>query len=421
MCGFIGAIGEKDVATPLLECLKSLEHPDFYSTGILISHANNHASLESCRIKINDLELSEALSLPGNIGIGNHFWATSERMNPLVVQPHIIDGDIGLVQNGVIRNYEIIRGQLFTKGYTLDSECDVELIGQLVHHHLQENNDFLTAIRNATKELDGNFAITFLRRSDPEQLVALHNGSMLVLGLGAKTNFIASDPLALLSIAQQLIYLEEGDIAEVKYDSVTIYDINNKKVERQIHTVNSDLKIGKQKIYPHIMLKDIYEQPDSVLLTLQRRLTYERAVIDTFGEGTTDLFKRVHSVQIVASDASYHTGLIGKDWLEIIAGIPCQIEMATTYRARKKTINPNELFVALSQTGEDPDTLASLRQAKNLDYVAKLAICNTPKSTLVYESDLVMTNNVSDSSDISIKDFTTQLSQLFLLAVALER
>jgi glucosamine--fructose-6-phosphate aminotransferase (isomerizing) len=422
MCGIVGAVAQRDVAQILLEGLKRLEYRGYDSAGIAVLDANQHLQRHRALGKVQELKnLLKTQPLFGNTGIAHTRWATHGKPSEANAHPHISNDEIVLVHNGIIENHEKLRVRLRELGYQFNSETDSEIVAHLLHWHLKTGKDFLTAVRTTATELEGAFAIGILHRDEPGRLIALRKGSPLVIGLGIGENFLASDHLALLPVAQHFIYLEEGDIADVRRDHVTIYDSNGTEVERPIHISDLGHEVAEKGKYRHFMQKEIFEQPRAVQATLEGRHSRQRVLEETFGKNAAQLLASIRRVQIVACGTSYHAGLVARHWLEE-AGIPCQVEIASEIRYRRAVVEPNTLFVTLSQSGETADSLGALRAAKELGYAATMAICNVPESSLVRESELVlMTAAGLEIGVASTKAFTTQLTALLLLTAVLGR
>lgn len=421
MCGIIGAVANHDVAITLLDGLKRLEYRGYDSAGIAI--INSAHQLERIRTagKVKELiKLVKQHPLPGYIGIAHTRWATHGKPNEQNAHPHIAGNEIALVHNGIIENYNELRSELLANHCILTSETDSELIAHLVNLNIMLGQDLLLAVRNAAKKLKGSFAIGLIRRSEPHHLIALCNGSPLVIGIGKEETYISSDTLALLPLIHQFIFLEEGDIAEIETNQITIYNINGEKQTRPIHQSNANDSVVDKGEFPHYFLKEIFEQPSAISRTLQNKLGRNKMIIDSFGVNAPAIFKKLQRVQIVACGTSYYAGLIGKFWIEELCNIPCQVELASEYRYKTQIKEPNTLFITISQSGETADTLAALHLAKKMDYLTTLAICNVPESKLVRESNLVfLTNAGSEISVASTKSFTCQLTALLMLATSI--
>lgn len=422
MCGIVGAVSKKNVVSVLMDGLKNLEYRGYDSAGIVI--IDEHQQFERHRTvgKVNVLQsLLEKKPLIGTTGLAHTRWATHGKPSELNAHPHTA-GVIAVVHNGIIENYQSIRSELHNAGCILTSETDTELIAHLMNQHILAGFDLLTAARKLTSQLEGAFAVGLIHCQEPGRMLALRRGSPLIIGLSRHENFIASDQMALLPVTSRFIFLEDGDIADIHADQVLIYDEHAQKVERPIYESELNQRIATKGPYAHFMLKEIMEQPEAILSTLESRITRERVLAQTFGVKAPDIFKAIHRVQIVACGTSYHAGLVAKYWLEDIAGLPCQVEIASEYRYRQKVVEPDNLFVTLSQSGETADTLAALRSAKQSGFLATLAICNVPESSIVRESDLVfMTHAGPEIGVASTKAFTTQLVSLFLLSIVLGR
>jgi len=422
MCGIVGAVAQRDVAPILLEGLKRLEYRGYDSAGMAVIDPHQHLQRHRALGKVRELQsLLKAEPLIGTTGIAHTRWATHGKPSEQNAHPHIVGDKLAIVHNGIIENHEMLRKDLLANCKLL-SETDSEVIAHLVYQQMEAGLDFLSAVQAIAGKLEGAFAIGFICCDQPGRVLALRSGCPLVVGLGIGENFIASDHLALLPVAQQFIYLEEGDIADVRRDQVIIYNKQGEVVERPIH--NSDLShdIAEKGRYRHFMLKEIFEQPQAISSTLSGRITHQHVLLDTFGLKTNELFKQIKRVQMVACGTSYHAGLVGRHWFETIAGIPCQVEIASEYRYRPQIVEPNTLFVTLSQSGETADTVSALRLAKTLGYAGTLAVCNVPESSLVRESELaLMTSAGPEIGVASTKAFTTQLAALFLVTLALGR
>lgn len=423
MCGIVGAVAQRDVAPILLEGLKRLEYRGYDSAGIAVIDGQKSLQRHRALGKVQELQnLLTKHPLSGGSGIAHTRWATHGKPSEENAHPHIVGDEIALVHNGIIENHEILRARLLKNGCTLNSETDSELVAHLVYQCLQKGKDFLSAVQETAKELEGAFAIGFMHCKEPGRLIALRRGSPLVIGLGLGENFIASDHLALLPVAQRFIYLEEGDTADIYRDKVIIYDATGKQVERPVHVSDLNQEVAQKGKYRHFMLKEIFEQPNAVKNTLESRVTRDRILIETFGPQAAELFEKTQRVHIVACGTSYHAGLVARYWIEKIAKIPCHVEIASEHRYREKIVEANTLFVTLSQSGETADTLGALRLAKKSGYLAALGICNVPASSLVRESDLVLMTGAGPEIGVaSTKAFTTQLTALLLFTLALGR
>jgi glucosamine--fructose-6-phosphate aminotransferase (isomerizing) len=422
MCGIVGAVAQRDVAPILLEGLKRLEYRGYDSAGIAILHPS-HSELQRIRTQGKVCELVEALNvahIAGHTGIAHTRWATHGKPTELNAHPHI-SSDIAIVHNGIIENHDALRLSLLESGYSFDSETDTEVAVHIIHQNFVALKEILAAVQASVKTFKGAYALGIMLKSEPHRLIAVRSGCPLVIGIGIKEHFFASDPLALIPVAQQFIYLEEGDIADVRRDSLTIYDAAGNIVSRKIHTLNIQQDASDRGTFRHYMLKEIFEQPQAIRETMLGRLDEQSVSVESFGKEYQQL-DHIKRVQIVACGTSYHAGMIGKYWLESLAGLPCQVEIASENRYRHGVVEADSLFVCISQSGETADTLASLRQAKLNGHRMTLGICNVPQSSLVRESDAVlMTRAGVEIGVASTKAFTTQLVSLFLLTLLLGR
>ncbi|EDP45912.1 glutamine--fructose-6-phosphate transaminase (isomerizing) [Rickettsiella grylli] len=419
MCGIVAGIAaERNVVPSLIEGLKSLEYRGYDSAGIAILDSKQHLL---CRRTVGKVDVLEKAILPENlsgpVGIAHTRWATHGKTSEANAHPHI-SGNIALVHNGIIENYLPLKQKLIKSGYFFKSETDTEVIAHLLHQALKKNNNFLEGVQKTVMQLKGAFAIVFLYQDAPQSLIAVRRGSPLMLGLGQGENFIASDHLALVSVAQQFIYLHEGDIAEISSETVNIYDSKGNKVRRPKDLIKIDLpkKMVSKGKYRHFMEKEIFEQPNAVNAALEGRLVNPPEVWDEiFGSHSIRRFSKLKQIQIVACGTSYHAGLIAAEWIERKVNIPCHVDIASEFRYRHHIIYPDTLFIALSQSGETADTLEALRQAKTENYFATLTICNVSGSTMVRESDFVLLTRAGPEIGVaSTKAFTSQLTVLLL-------
>ncbi len=421
MCGIVGAVTRRNAVPILISGLKRLEYRGYDSAGIaIIDQPGQDIQRLRAQGKVSQLETAlQDRPLQGQTGIAHTRWATHGVPSERNAHPHM-SAEIALVHNGIIENYLELKQTLQQQGYQFTSETDTEVIVHLIDFHLRSSKELLKAVQNAVAQLKGAYALGIIHAHEPGRLIGIRSGSPLVIGLGNEENFIASDSLALLPVVHQFIYLEEGDVADVRRDQITIYDRNGKPVERKIRTSEMKADITDKGEFRHFMLKEIFDQPQAVSDTLEGRIIGDRVIPAAFGIQATELFPQIKRVQIVACGTSYHAGLVGKHWLECIAGIPCQTEIASEFRYRHTIVEPDTLFVTLSQSGETADTLAALRLAKSAGYASTLAICNVPESSLVRESDLTfMTRAGVEIGVASTKAFTTQLVALLLLTIAL--
>ena len=430
MCGIVGAIAEREVREILLEGLKRLEYRGYDSAGLaFISPTTNALATQINTIKtvgkVNKLVSSVSKSkakASGRIGIAHTRWATHGKPSVANAHPHLSGADIALVHNGIIENYEALRAELRKAGYTFDTDTDTETIAHLIHANRAGGKvSLLSAVKKTVKRLEGAYGLCVIDNTEPDKLVVARSGSPLVIGVGIGENFVASDPLALGQVTDRFIYLEEGDIAQIQRESIAIWH-KGKKVNRSTTTVAHQTADSDKGRYEHFMLKEIYEQPRVIQDTLDGRVSKSSVLEQSFGINAPALFDKIKSVQIVACGTSSHAGLVAKYWFESIAKLPCQVDIASDYRYRDIIAQPDTLFVTISQSGETADTLAALRYAKKLDYVATLAICNVATSSLVRESDISMLTMAGQEIGVaSTKAFTTQLAILLVLAIVLAR
>ncbi|AVO62156.1 glutamine--fructose-6-phosphate transaminase (isomerizing) [Pseudomonas chlororaphis] len=420
MCGIVGAVAERNITAILLEGLKRLEYRGYDSAGVAV--LTNDGKLERMRRPGKVSELEQALAgepLVGRLGIAHTRWATHGAPCERNAHPHF-SGDLAVVHNGIIENHEALREQLKGMGYVFTSDTDTEVIAHLLNHKLKDLGDLTLALKATVKELHGAYGLAVISAIQPDRLVAARSGSPLVIGLGLGENFLASDQLALRQVTDRFMYLEEGDIAEIRRDSVQIWDVDGKVVEREAVQYRDGAEAAEKGEFRHFMLKEIHEQPAVVQRTLEGRLSPNQVLVQAFGPQAAELFAKVRNVQIVACGTSYHAGMVARYWLEELAGIPCQVEVASEFRYRKVVVQPDTLFVTISQSGETADTLAALRNAKELGFLASLAICNVGISSLVRESDLTLLTQAGREIGVaSTKAFTTQLVGLLLLTLSL--
>ena len=421
MCGIVGAVAQRDVVEILVEGLRRLEYRGYDSAGVAV--INPSGDLQRVRRLGKVKELADAIEedpAPGGTGIAHTRWATHGEPSERNAHPHVSSERMCVVHNGIIENHVPLRTQLKSDGYIFTSDTDTEVIAHLVHKELKKVPTLLLAVQSAVKELRGAYGTVLMDRNDPTRLVVARSGSPLVIGLGIGENFIASDQLALLPVTRRFIFLEEGDVAEITRTSVRVFDKSGKGVERQVHESTANYDAGDKGPYRHFMLKEIYEQPNAVLNTLEGRLNDESVMDETFGNGAAELFKKIKHIQIVACGTSYHSAMVARYWLESLAGISCNVEIASEFRYRKSFVQPNSMVVTISQSGETADTLAALRLAKELGYLGSLSICNVAGSSLVRESDLAfMTRAGAEIGVASTKAFTTQLVGLAMLVLAI--
>ncbi len=423
MCGIVGAVAQRDVVDILVEGLRRLEYRGYDSAGLAV--VGERGQLQRLRRLGKVRELSDALEAnptPGGTGVAHTRWATHGEPSERNAHPHVSGERIVVAHNGIIENHEPLRRELQEQGYTFSSDTDTEVIAHLVHRELKAAGSLLGAVQRTVAQLRGAYGTVLMDSRDPDRLVVARSGSPLVIGLGIGENFVASDPLALLPVTRRFIYLEEGDVAEVTRTGVRIIDRDGRATERPVHETSANYDAGDKGSYRHYMLKEIHEQPRAVLDALEGRLTDDGVPDEVFGTGASELLARVRNIQIVACGTSYHAGLVARYWLEGLVGIPCNVEIASEFRYRKFCVQPDSLLITISQSGETADTLAALRLARELGYLGSLTLCNVAGSSLVRESDLAfMTRAGTEIGVASTKAFTTQLTALALLVLALGR
>ncbi|AYA66165.1 glutamine--fructose-6-phosphate transaminase (isomerizing) [Alteromonas sp. RKMC-009] len=421
MCGIVGAVAERNVVEILLEGLKRLEYRGYDSAGVALLQSGGELTRIRRTGKVQ--ELADAVAngeALGSTGIAHTRWATHGGVTERNAHPHCSGERISVVHNGIIENYEALRESLKAQGYTFTSDTDTETIAHTVHAEMQKGVSLLEAVQNSVKQFHGAYGTVIMDSEDPSRVVVARSGSPLVIGLGLGENFIASDQMALLPVTRRFIFLEEGDVAEITRREVSIFDVNGNPVEREVIESNIEHDAGDKAGYRHYMLKEIHEQPTVVRNTLQQRVDEKGLLPDIFGNGADEIFSKVKHVQIIACGTSYHAGMTARYWLEQYANVSCGIEIASEFRYRKSVVHENSLLVTISQSGETADTLAALRLAKDLGYMASLTICNVPGSSLVRESDLAfMTRAGAEIGVASTKAFTTQLTAFLMLTLAL--
>lgn len=421
MCGIVGAIAERNITPILVEGLKRLEYRGYDSAGVAVIDDNGVLDRRRRAGKVSSLEQAiEEQSLVGRQGIAHTRWATHGAPTEANAHPHFSHGEVAVVHNGIIENFEALREMLKARGYVFTSQTDTEVIVHLLHLRLTELGDLTVALKAAVKELHGAYGLAVISAKQPGRILAARSGSPLVVGLGHGENFLASDQLALRQVTDRFIYLEEGDIAEIRRDSVQLWDVKGNPVQRETVRYHEGAEAADKGAYRHFMLKEIHEQPAVVQRTLEGRLGAEQVLVDNFGPQARELLAKVRTVQIVACGTSFHAGMVARYWLESLTGIPCQVEVASEFRYRKVAVHPDSLFVTISQSGETADTLAALRYAKELGFLSSLAICNVATSSLVRESDMTLLTNAGPEIGVaSTKAFTTQLVALMLLTLGI--
>jgi glucosamine--fructose-6-phosphate aminotransferase (isomerizing) len=423
MCGIVGAIADRNIVPILIEGLRRLEYRGYDSAGVAVLNGSGHLSRMRAVGKVKMLQ--EALvdtPTAGHLGIAHTRWATHGVPSERNAHPHISRDGIAIVHNGIIENHEELRDELKQLGYTFTSETDTEVIAHRIHHHKQKLGDIFRSVRATVAELEGAYALAVISEDAPDSIILARAGCPVVIGIGKNENFVASDVAALLPVTRHFMFLEEGDVAEIRRDGVRILDVEGTTAQRPIRESSLSADAAEKGDYPHYMLKEIYEQPRSIAQTLEERVAGGKLLEAAFGPLATEVFRRTQAVQIVACGTSYHAGAVAKYYIEQIARLPCWVEIASEYRYRNPVVPQNTLFITISQSGETADTLAALRMAKQSGYLSTLSICNVPESSLVRESELVLLTRAGPEIGVaSTKAFTTQLTALGMLVIALAK
>jgi glutamine---fructose-6-phosphate transaminase (isomerizing) len=423
MCGIVGAIAERNVVPILMEGLRRLEYRGYDSAGIAV--LNGTAKLKRLRTVGKVKMLQDAIDADpthGPVGIAHTRWATHGVPSERNAHPHISKDGLAIVHNGIIENHEELRADLRKLGYAFTSETDTEVIAHRVHHHLKSQKDLFKAVRATVAELEGAYALAVVSETEPERIILAREGCPVVVGLGVDENFVASDVAALLPVTRRFMFLEEGDVADIRRTSIKVLDKTGASVDRPVRESELSADAAEKGQYRHSMLKEIHEQPRAVADTLAERVAKGRLLEAAFGPAATEIFKKTEHVHIIACGTSYHSGVVARYFIEQICKIPCTVEIASEYRYRNPVVPKNSLFVTISQSGETADTLAALRLAKQAGYLSSLAICNVPESSLVRESELVMLTRAGPEIGVaSTKAFTTQLTALSMLVIALAK
>jgi len=423
MCGIVGAVADRDIVPVLIDGLRRLEYRGYDSAGVAV--LNGSGQMKRLRTVGKVRRLEDALEFDpthGGLGIAHTRWATHGVPSERNAHPHISRDGIAIVHNGIIENHDELRAESKRLGYEFDSETDTEVIAHRIHHHLKATGDLFKAVRATVAELEGAYALAVVSKHDPDRIVIARQGCPVVVGLGEHENFVASDVAALLPVTRNFMFLEEGDVGEIRRDSVRILDRDGNGVRRPVSESQLSADAAEKGEFPHYMLKEIYEQPRAVAQTLEERAVGTKLLEAAFGPAAQAVFARTEAVRIVACGTSYHASLVAKYFVEQICRLPCWVEIASEYRYRNPVVPKNTLFVSVSQSGETADTLAALRLAKQAGYLSQLAICNVPESSLVRESELVMLTRAGPEIGVaSTKAFTTQLAALGMLVVALAK
>ncbi|MEZ9475317.1 glutamine--fructose-6-phosphate transaminase (isomerizing) [Vibrio splendidus] len=422
MCGIVGAVAQRDVAEILVEGLRRLEYRGYDSAGVAV--VDSESNLTRVRRLGKVQELADAVDqqhVIGGTGIAHTRWATHGEPSEANAHPHM-SGDIAVVHNGIIENHETLRALLQERGYVFTSQTDTEVIAHLVEWELRTSASLVEALQKTAKQLDGAYGTVTVDRKDPSRIVVARSGSPIVIGFGVGENFLASDQLALLSVTRRFMYLEEGDVAEVTRRDVTVFDVAGERVEREIVESNAEHDAGDKGQYRHFMQKEIFEQPTALINTMEGRISDTSVITNAIGVKAEEILSKVEHVQIIACGTSYNSGMAARYWFESLAGVSCDVEIASEFRYRDFVVRPNSLLVTLSQSGETADTLAALRLAKEKGYMSAMTICNVAGSSLVRESDFAfMTRAGTEIGVASTKAFTTQLAAMLMMVTSIGR
>ncbi|MUK30305.1 glutamine--fructose-6-phosphate transaminase (isomerizing) [Aliivibrio fischeri] len=420
MCGIVGAVAQRDVAEILVEGLRRLEYRGYDSAGVAVVDAEHNYTRIRRLGKVKELaDAVETAHVVGGTGIAHTRWATHGEPSEVNAHPHV-SGDITLVHNGIIENHESLRTLLQERGYIFESQTDTEVIAHLVEWELRSSGSLLEAVQKTATQLKGAYGTVVMDRREPERLVVARSGSPIVIGCGVGENFLASDQLALLNVTRRFMYLEEGDVAEITRREIRVFDASGEQVERAITESNAEHDAGDKGQYRHFMQKEVFEQPKALINTMEGRITNDSVVTESIGVNAVEILNKVEHVQIIACGTSYNAGMTARYWFESLAGVSCDVEIASEFRYRKFVTRPNSLLITLSQSGETADTLAALRLAKERGYMGAMTVCNVAGSSLVRESDFAfMTRAGTEIGVASTKAFTTQLAALLMLVTAL--
>jgi glucosamine--fructose-6-phosphate aminotransferase (isomerizing) len=423
MCGIVGVVARRDVIPVLMDGLRRLEYRGYDSAGVAVQ--SDKDLLERVRTVGKVSELAKALNdspISGTTGIAHTRWATHGEPSERNAHPHVCDESVAVVHNGIIENHDELREKQQQAGYRFTSQTDTEVIVHQIHHYLDQGQDLLAAVQSTINDLEGAFSLGVISKDEPGRLIATRRGSPLVIGLADGEMMIASDVAALVSETKKFIFLEDGDVADISADGMRIFDQQGDRIERKVKASRITLDATDKGDFPHYMLKEIHEQQRAIADTLEGRIGGNRVLEAAFGDAAGEIFDKVAGVHIIACGTSYHAGMVGRYWLESLAGIPCSVEVASEFRYRHPVVRNNSLIVTLSQSGETADTLAGLKEARRLGFGQALSICNVPESSLVRESDLVLMTHAGPEIGVaSTKAFTTQLVAMLLLTIVLGR
>lgn len=424
MCGIVGATTHREVSAILMEGLRRLEYRGYDSSGIAVQTFLNHSIKRIRRLgKVSDLlEALQNETISGFVGIAHTRWATHGEPNETNAHPHVSSDTIALVHNGIIENHEVLREELKEAGYVFESETDSEVVVHLIHCYFSQCKSLTEAVAKARKRLVGAYAIAVIAQDQAGEMVVARNNCPLVVGLGMGEHFVASDVVALRPVTDRFIFLEDGDLACLTPDSVTIYDQNDEIVDRSQEHVTVRIDEMDKQNYRHYMAKEIHEQPRTVRSTLEGRLAVDHIHENALGLRTSSILNETKSITIVGCGTSYYAGCIAKQWIEDLAQLPCAVEVASEFRYRNFVVPEDSLFISVSQSGETADTLAALRVAKERKFRHSIAIANVPNSSLVRESELaIMMNAGIEVSVASTKAFVSMLLNFLLIAILLGR
>ena len=422
MCGIVGATAQRNVYKILIEGLHRLEYRGYDSAGLSILDSDNVLQTRKTIGKVADLEaVCKGNFVSGNTGISHTRWATHGAPSSTNSHPHVSSG-ISIVHNGIIENHDVLREEMIAAGYEIQSDTDSEVIAHLIHQQLETCTDLREAVNKTIARLKGAYALGVMADEYPGLIIGARSGSPLVVGVGMDEHFIASDQMALRQVTDRFVYLEEGDVVELSSEAYTVFGANGKAVNRELHQLSETDQVADKGQYRHFMQKEMFEQATVLADTFAGRIGTDHILEAVFGHQAESLFAQTKNIHIIACGTSFHSGLVAKYWLEDMAGVPCQVEVASEYRYRKVAVPDGTLFVTISQSGETADTLAALHKAKESGYLGFVAICNVANSSLVRESDIsLMTMAGPEIGVASTKAFTTQLVALQLLTLSLGR
>ena len=420
MCGIVGGVTNSNITPLLLEGLNRLEYRGYDSSGLIVLSKRNTFNRARSVGKVKNLEkkLNERSNkIEGYIGIAHTRWATHGEPSNLNAHPHISKNSVSVVHNGIIENYVALKNDQKKLGYEFKSETDTEVIAHAIDYAIKSSKTLIESVQKVVKSFEGSYGLGIMSSKFPDQIIATRKGSPLVLGIGSNGNYVASDQMALLSETNKFIFLEDGDVAEIKLNTITIFDLDGNLIDRPV--ISSKIKVGQvdKGNYEHFMQKEIFEQPQAIRDTLESRITNNSVITSSFGYKADEIFKNIKQIQIVACGSSYNAGFVAKYWIEDIAKIPCNVEIASEYRYRRPILLNHTLFVTLSQSGETADTLEALKAAIKINNSVKsLCISNSPESSLTRLSDLTFLTHAGPEIGVaSTKAFTTQLVSLALL------